>query len=327
MLECVGESCANLQSALLPAGAEAADVATLFWILAAGAILIWLMLLGTAVYAVRVDPGKHDQRHARRFIIWGGVALPTLVLAAVLGYGLTLLTDFRAPGDGLRIAVSGERFWWRLRYHAGDKGSPWSETFAEAPHDIAFDSANELHLPAGERVELYLYSPDVIHSFWIPSMAGKIDMIPGRVNRLVLEPTRPGVYRGVCAEFCGTSHGVMAFDVIVSPRDQFQQWLKHQASSASLDDSHSGFRAFMANGCGACHSVRGTDARGRVGPDLTHLGSRRSVGTSLLANNAENIARFIAEPAHVKPGVAMPAFGMLPDKDIEAIAAWLEGLQ
>lgn len=330
MLDCATSPCRGLPSSLVPAGTEAERVATLFDGLLIGGALVWVLVIGLAVYAARVNPAGHSERAARRIIVWGGIALPTLVLAGLLVHALGLLGELRAPADGLRIAVSGERFWWRVRYAPDAPMQDWQATFidpADGAQGTGVDTANALHLPVGERSELLLYSPDVIHSLWIPALAGKIDMIPGRVNRLVLEPTRVGTYRGVCAEFCGAAHALMAFTVTVSPRAEFERWLAGQARPASVDAADPGYRAFLANGCGACHRVRGTPADGRVGPDLTHVGSRLTLGAGTLATDAAGFARVIRAPAHVKPGIRMPAYDMLPDAEIRAMAAWLAGLK
>ncbi|MGH8502373.1 MAG: cytochrome c oxidase subunit II [Gammaproteobacteria bacterium] len=309
--------CAGSQSALAPAGLEAAWIAQLFWVMLIGAGLIWALVIGFAVYVTRISPEAHSEKAAGRLIVWGGVVFPVTVLGALLIYGLMLMPALRAAGDGLRVHVSGEQWWWRVNYHAPGRDAPVT-------------SANEIRLPVGQRVEIRLVSPDVIHSFWIPSLAGKVDMIPGRTTRLVLEPTRTGVYRGQCAEYCGTSHALMAFSVAVMPRDAFAAWLEKEARPAArprAPRSEKGRNLFLATGCGACHRVRGTQARGVIGPDLTHVGGRRTIGAGMLSNNAKSIARFIAQTQRIKPGVRMPSFGMLPDDDIEAIAAYLESLE
>jgi cytochrome c oxidase subunit 2 len=190
--------------------------------------------------------------------------------------------------------------------------------------------ANEIRLPLGAPVQFRLESPDVIHSFWIPSLAGKIDMIPGRVTRLAVTPTKTGVFRGACAEYCGTSHALMSFYVVVDEQEAFERWLAGQQAPAAPPvgpDAARGQELFFANGCGACHMIRGTPARGVVGPDLTHIGSRVSIGAGILPNNAETLMRWIARTDHVKPAVIMPAFGMLPQKDLQALARYLEGLK
>jgi cytochrome c oxidase subunit II len=310
--------CGGVQSALDPAGREAQDVATLFWAMLAGSAVIWLAVVGTAFYAARVRPGPHDERVGRALILGGGVALPLVVLTGLLVPGLTMIPALRAPAGGpLRVEVSGEQWWWRVAYHR--------------PGMEPVESANEVRLPRGRRVELVLTSPDVIHSFWIPSLAGKVDMIPGRTNRLVLEPTRAGVVRGQCAEFCGTSHALMAFVSVVMEPDAFDAWLAREAAAAAPPPAGgpaaAGAELFAALGCGGCHAIRGTAARGVIGPDLTHVGGRETLGAGILPNDHAALVRWIAATGEVKPDVRMPAFGMLPPAELDALAAYLESLQ
>lgn len=310
--------CDGPQSTLVPAGVGAERIATLWWWMCAGAVVIWGAVMGVAIYATRVRPGRHDPRAMRFLIVGGGVVTPVSVLGVLLGYGLFLIPELSAPApaDGLRIAVSGEQWWWRVRY--------------APPGGEAVELANEVRLPVGERVEISLESPDVIHSFWIPSLGGKVDMIPGRINRLVLEPTRTGVFRGVCAEYCGTSHALMNFAVVVMEPDAFSDWLARQAAPAEAPAdamARHGRDLFLAYGCGGCHAVRGTPADGRIAPDLTHIGSRLTVGAGILPNDAEALTRWIAATDDIKPGVHMPAFPMLPAEDLRAIAHYLEGLR
>lgn len=286
--------------------------------MAGGAGLIWFAVVALAAFAIRARLAGPAERRATRLIIGGGVVAPTIVLAALLVYGLSLLPGMLAPAPpgSLRIAIVGEQWWWRIRYHpaAGE----------------AVDLANEIRLPVNEPVEFELSSPDVIHSFWIPALGGKMDMIPGRKNRLTLHPTRTGVFRGVCAEFCGTSHAWMAFDVIVLTKPEFERWLEAQRAPAAErreGDALRGRAHFLANGCGACHAVRGFEARGTVGPDLTHVGSRRTLGAGVVPNTHAGFVRWLARTNEIKPGVLMPHFGMLPEEEVNALAAFLESLR
>lgn len=311
---CLLSACSGQQSALAPAGLEAERLAALFWLMLFAAAVIWLLVVGSAVYASRIRPDRHPERTARALLIGGGIAFPTVALAVLLGYGLALMPDLRAPGDGVRIKVAGEQWWWRVQYDVPGRAAP-------------IPSANEVRLPLGARVELELTSPDVIHSFWIPALAGKVDMIPGRTTRLVLEPTRTGEFRGVCAEFCGTSHALMAFSVVVMEAPAFEDWLARQEADATVQGSDRGRRLFHQVGCGACHTVRGTRADGRIGPDLTHLADRRSLAAGILPMTRDALVRWIAETDEIKPDSRMPAFGALPRADIEAIVGYLEGLE
>lgn len=313
-------ACSGPQSALDPAGRGAERIADLFWWMTAGAILIWLTVVSLAVYVMRARPEPHSPRRAALLIIGGGAVLPTVILAALLAYGLALLPELLTlpPAGSLHIAVSAEQWWWRVRY------------LPSGGHGEAIELANEIRLPVGARVAFHLESPDVIHSFWIPALGGKMDMIPGRQTRLALEPTRTGVFRGACAEYCGTSHALMSFDVVVLEQADFARWLEHQQAPAQPPVQPlavHGQELFLANGCGACHTVRGTPADGVVGPDLTHVGSRLSLGAATLSNDPEAFQRWIANTDHVKPGVHMPAFGMLPPEDVRALAAYLDALQ
>ena len=212
-------ACSGPQSALDPAGRGAEDLESLFWWMTAGTVAVWLAVFGLAVYAARVDP-EAGRRGATLMIIGGGAVVPTIVLCGLLVYGLRMMPPLLAapPPGSLRIAVSGEQWWWRVKYHPAEGGE--------------LELANEIRLPVGEPVELELESPDVIHSFWIPTLGGKMDMIPGRRTRLTLQPTRTGVFRGVCAEYCGASHAFMAFSVVVMEKREYSRWLRKPASSS-----------------------------------------------------------------------------------------------
>ena len=310
--------CAGQQSALDPAGWGAERIATLFWWMVAGAGVVWLVLVGLIIYSVRRRKPATSERRARLFIIGGGTVVPTLVLAGLLIYGLKMLPEMLAPAPegSLKITVIGEQWWWRVRYHHPQGG------------DV--ELANEIRLPVGEPVEFNLESNDVIHSFWIPALGGKMDMIPGRQTRLVLKPTRTGVFRGVCAEYCGASHALMAFDVVVLEKEEFSFWLDRQRDS-SVDPvsllAVKGRDLFFENGCTACHTVRGTKADGLVGPDLTHVGGRLSLGAGTTPNQPDDFVRWIEQTDKIKPGVHMPHFRMLPKEELRVIAAYLESLK
>ncbi|MDR6955551.1 cytochrome c oxidase subunit 2 [Ancylobacter sp. 3268] len=303
-------ACSGPQSALDPAGREAAEVAILFWVMLAGAAAIWLVVIAAALFGSRWQKQPISERGGLRIILWGGAVFPTLVLALLLAYGLRLMPVLRAGEPALTVHVSGEQYWWRVSY--------------TGPDGERIETANELRLPAGRPTEVFLDSADIIHSFWIPALAGKLDMIPGRTNRLVLNPDRIGTYRGVCAEFCGRSHTYMAFPVVVMAPSEFQAWLAREAAPATstTDDG-----TFLANGCGGCHTVRGTAAAGSIGPDLTHFADRLSLGAGMLANTPENRRRFIAEAGTLKPGIRMPSFSMLAPAELDAIGAYLGSLR
>ena len=290
----------------------------LFWVMAAGGAVIWLAVTALALHAARSRRQRWSVAAGYRLIVVGGVLLPTLVLAALLAYGLPLLDRLLGtPAEAeVNVAVSGERWWWRVRYL--DEAGP------------AVELANEIRLPVGARVNVTLSSDNVIHAFWIPSLAGKVDMIPGRTTRLLLEPARTGTFRGVCAEYCGTSHALMGFTVEVMEPAAFAAWLSAQAKKAKPARkplARRGQALFTTHGCAACHTIRGTGAHGRMGPDLTHVGGRPTLAAATLPNERDTMAEWIRAPHRSKPGVQMPAFGMLPDDDLRALAAYLSGLQ
>ena len=310
--------CSGLQSALDPAGEEARKVAQLFWVMVIAGSLIWLAVVGLLVHATHGRRDSLSEQAAGNVIFWCGAAIPSVLLFLLLVYALWLMPGLRpfARADepsALRVEVTGEQFWWRVAYRAADGTAP-------------VFSANEIRIPVGERVEFLLNSTDVIHSFWIPALGGKMDMIPGRQNHLSLLATKPGTYRGPCAEYCGTSHALMAFTAIALEPEDFRQWLATEAAPSPGVGS-AGRDIFLRHGCGACHRVAGTEAEGSVGPDLSHVGSRATLGAGVLPNVEEALRRFIKHPQLIKPGSKMPGFSMLSEQDIAAIATWLKGLE
>lgn len=310
--------CSGPQSSLDPAGRGAEKIAELFWWMTIGTVVIWVAVASLTAWALLRKEKANDERRVRMLIVGGGAIVPTVVLTALLVYGLGLMPPMlaRAPEGSLRIAVSGEQWWWRVRYIP-----------KEGEEAVL---ANEIRLPVGEAVEFELDSPDVIHSFWIPSIGGKMDMIPGRRTRLTLYPTRTGTFRGVCAEYCGGSHALMAFPVVVMEKAEFDQWLALQRQPAREPAEPLAVRGrdlFLSNGCSACHAIRGIGAEGVVGPDLTHVGSRLSLGAGILPNDPEAFVKWLAHTDKVKPMVLMPHFRMLPPEDLQALAAYLDSLQ
>jgi len=311
-------ACDGPQSALAPQGPQAREVAELWWLMAAGAVVLWLFVVGCAVYATRVQPGAHEDFAGTAFIVGGGVALPVVVLSPLLVYSFLLAREPAAtPGAGLRIEVIGKQWWWEVRYFAPGADEP-------------VIGANEVRLPVGQPVELSLRSTDVIHSFWIPSLAGKTDMVPGRVNRMVIQAETPGVFRGQCAEYCGGPHALMAFYAVAMAPGDFAPWLEHEARPARTSEEGllaEGRELFLASGCDACHTIRGTPADGQLGPDLTHVGGRVSLGAGILPNNVGTIAGWIAGTQHLKPGNHMPSFNIFSGRELRALAAYLESLE
>jgi cytochrome c oxidase subunit 2 len=230
-------------------------------------------------------------------------------LAFLLYFGLSLLPAWtETDSPDLRVHVTAEQFWWRIGY--------------ERPDGSRNESANEVHLPVGAVVEFVLTSPDVIHSFWIPALGGKMDAVPGRTNVLRLQPTRTGSFRGACTEFCGASHALMAFAVEIHEPEDFATWLEDEAAPAQADGA-----AFAKAGCSACHTIRGVSELGAVGPDLTHVASRQTLAAGTLENTPSAFRDWLVASDSIKPGSHMPNFAMLPPDEIGALVALLEGLR
>lgn len=307
-------ACGRSQSVLHPAGEEAARIHLLSLTLFAGAAIILLLVALAAWLAIRGPDGARAALRAPRMVALAGIAVPVVTLTALLTYGLGVMAKSGASDrtPAVRIVVTAEQWWWRVSYARAD--------------GAAVASANEIRIPAGQTVELELHSGDVIHSFWVPALAGKLDMIPGRTHRLRLSAERPGIYRGQCAEYCGGAHAWMAFEVIAMPEAEFAAWLAAAAKPAPADAGR-GAALFQAAGCGACHRIAGTPATGTIGPDLTRVGARRFIGAAMLPQTPESLSRFIADAQHFKPGAGMPPFGFLADADLAALSAYLSGLR
>lgn len=308
----------SIQSALEPRGSQAESILALSnWVFGAGSI-IFVLVMGLLAWAI-LSRRRDTPVRKTTFIAIGGFVFPAVALTILMIF--TVLVSLRiteAPAeDPLRIHVTGHMWWWEVTY--------------EGPDGERVETANELHLPLDRPVTITVTSEDVIHSFWIPSLAGKIDMIPGHENELTFTATEEGVMRGQCAEYCGAQHAKMAFYVVVEPVEQFEQWLETQAQPAGtpITDLHqAGRQAFIEQGCGGCHSVRGlAGANGDLGPDLTHVGSRLSIGAGWLDGSVGNLAGWIASSQHIKPGNRMPSFDRLDGKTLRSLAAWLESLE
>ncbi|MGO4386307.1 cytochrome c oxidase subunit II [Microvirga sp. 2YAF29] len=310
--------CSGVQSALDPAGGDAQRLYWLTIIMTIGATLIFLGVTILLLYAIFAPPERRAWLGTRRTIVYGGIAFPIVVLSLLLPYGLVVMRDTDVPVAGaLPIEVVGEQYWWRVRYPAHKNGA-----------EVV--TANEVVVPIGQPVTVSLTTADVIHSFWIPNFGGKVDMIPGRMNRFSFTAERPGVYRGVCAEFCGDQHARMAFDVVAMELPEFETWRAARAQPARQPDLpliERGRQLFISGGCGTCHVVRGTDANGQFGPDLTHVGSRRTIGAGQFPNNIGTLAGWIANTQHIKAGARMPSYASLSGEDLRALAGYMESLK
>ena len=301
--------CGSKQDSLRPESGPAHGIATLWWIMLAGSVVglgvIAAILLGSWLRRDRIG----GDRPAMAVIVGLGVATPIAVLAALFFYSDIFLIRGTSPPPAnaatgaLTIRVTGHQFWWEVRY-------PGSRAV----------TANEIHIPVRTNVIVLVHSDDVIHSFWVPQLNRKIDMEPDQVNRVELYADKIGRYRGQCAEFCGLQHAHMGFYVYADPPKVFEQWLRRQAQPAAKDSP------LFDEKCGNCHTIRGTSASGTTGPDLTHVGSRQSLGALTLHNSPDALRAWIRDPQQFKPGAQMPAL-RLTDAQLSQLAVYLEGLK
>lgn len=311
--------CSGVQSALDPAGADASRIWLLATIMVIGAAAILFVVCLALFLAIKGSDGMRRRLASSGAIIAGGIAFPVVTLTVLLIYGLWIMRTGLSPAAAMpevRIDITGEQWWWRVSYRQ-------TET-------QRVESANELRIPVGRDVEIRLSSPDVIHSFWVPNLAGKLDMIPGRTTTLRLRAERPGAFRGQCAEYCGGAHALMSLDVIAMPQAEYDRWLTAAATPIDAPANAAGQRGqalFLAAGCGACHAISGTAANERLGPDLSRIGERRSIAAASLPNTPASLIRFIENSQHVKPGNRMPPFAFLKPDEIESISHYLAGLK
>jgi cytochrome c oxidase subunit 2 len=317
--------CTGVQSALDPGGDQASALFSLFalmmWVcgfvyavVAAGLIwALWRAWRRSGTDARGDGSATHgtDGRLAR--------LLPLAAGAIVIGLAALITASFFADRalfatraqPALEVRVTGHQWWWRVQYRGPASGG-WIET------------ANEIHLPQGQTVRLVLGAADVIHSFWVPNVAGKLDMIPGRINVLDATARQPGWFRGQCAEFCGLQHAHMALAVKVESPAAFRAWLARQAAPAAAASGRGA--AVFATACAACHAIRGTIAGGRAGPDLTHVATRRTIAAGTLTMTRGNLQGWIAQPQAIKPGTSMPAIPLDP-ADADAVASYLMAMR
>jgi cytochrome c oxidase subunit II len=255
-----------------------------------------------------------DRRVRSRLIWLGGIIIPIIILAVLLVATSVIAQSVAhvAEDDDLVIDVIGHKFWWEVRY---------------PDHDVV--TANEVHVPVDQRVRLNLRTEDVIHSWWIPRVHGKVDMIPGSDNIMTFTVEEPGRYRGQCAEYCGVAHAQMAKFLVAQEPDDFDAWVEQQqqdAAEPTTDSQQAGQQAYFEYGCADCHGISGHGAAGDVGPDLTHLASRGSLAAGIVPNDRQHLAELILDPWGVKAGNPMPPT-RIPDEDLEPLLDYLEGLE
>ncbi|MDQ3991184.1 MAG: cytochrome c oxidase subunit II [Actinomycetota bacterium] len=327
------------QNTFEPAGSRAERALELYWLVFWIAVGVFVVVEGLLVYTLirfRRKPGRETpvQIHGntRAEIIW--TIIPAVILAGIAVPTIGTIFDFaRDPeGDPMSIVVTGHQWWWEIEYP-----------------DLGIVTANELHMPVRQPVLLHLTSDElpnevegvspvpVIHSFWVPRLSGKQDLVPGRTHLLPLDAQEPGVYEGQCAEFCGISHAMMRFQVVAEPREEFDAWVEAQRAGATAPaagtlaaEGAELFQSFSTpaggGSCMACHGLRGVEgAEARVAPDLTMFGARRRLGSGVFQNTEENLRQWLRDPRAMKPGAFMPDYGLSRDQ-VEALAAYLRSL-
>jgi cytochrome c oxidase subunit II len=318
--------CDGSPSALDPQGPAARHLAELTWILLGflGVATVGVLaVLALALLRRRgADPAAERQlRTERLLIVGGGIVLPVAIAAVLMVLNVSYVRAVdgwtgrpitAGLANGAEVEIVGHRFWWEIRY----------------PGE-GFVTANELHIPVGRPVTISMTSIDVIHSFWVPQLHGKIDLTPGHTTYLTLEADRAGEYRGQCAEFCGVQHALMGFLVIAEEDEEHEAWRARQAEQAQepeTEQAAQGLQVFLEQGCGACHAIAGTDADGRLGPDLTHFGSRRTIGAATVPNTRGHLGGWIVDAQSIKPGNLMPPMRVGSD-ELLALLDFLEGLE
>jgi cytochrome c oxidase subunit 2 len=307
----------TLASIVTPKGSEADRIAGAWWLMFGLAAFVYVVVAGLIVYATvrgRRRSARTSRLHEDAFIWIGGVAAPVVILFVLAVVTVHTTEALRRPArDALAVDVAGEDWWWAVRYPGTD-----------------IVTANEVHLPVDRPVDLRLTSDNVIHSFWVPELAGKQDAIPGQPNHLRFTPEATGTFVGRCAEYCGLQHAHMEIRVIVQTPADFGRWQARQEATRTepvSDAAAAGAAIFQRQACAGCHTVRGTSANGTVGPDLTDFGGRETIGAGLLENTPRNLADWIRDAPSLKSGTVMPSFHSLDDRDVEQIVAYLESLR
>ena len=316
--------CTGWQSAIDVHGASAISLKHLIVMIVATCSVVWALVIATLIVALwrrreaRESAIALDPRRQRRMTlaVGGAVAATVIVISAFTVSSFFTTRQLTAAGADLTIKVRGLQWWWAVEY------------FGSKP-ELRFETANEIHIPVGRNVRVQLEGLDVIHSFWVPSLAGKQDLIPGRPNEITIRAERAGVYRGQCAEFCGLQHAHMAFFVVAEEQRAFEAWTALQRDNAvasSDEEVIAGQRVFLSRPCAACHAIRGTAANGKIGPDLTHVGGRKYIAAGLLETTRGSLAAWIADPQTLKPGNNMPMVPLAAE-ELRSVSAYLASLK
>lgn len=317
-------ACQAPQSTLHPIGPASGRIATLEWIVlivfCVIGLVVWLLLFWAATrkrgtldwHAPWNESGGHP------WILIGGFAVPFVVLTFFFVYSVETMAGYPIHDHGVKpeIKIIGHQFWWELRY-------------VGTPADRQFVTANEIHIPVGRPVDVELISQDVIHSFWVPVLHGKVDLIPGQDNYIRIQADQPGTYHGQCAEYCGEQHAHMGLLVVAQSEQDYQAWFNQQlepAAQPTAEDAMHGHDVFMGAACVLCHTIRGTEAHGAVAPDLTHLASRQELASNSFPNDKADLEAWITHAQSMKPGAEMPDLAEFNGPDLRALVAYLQQL-
>jgi cytochrome c oxidase subunit 2 len=326
MLALLGVGCHGPQNVLAPAGPGARTLAYLGNIALISfslATLVTWALLGFVVLRRRGSLQEHERPDVGGGQGWlwiGGVLIPVVTFGSLFVLTLEKVDDFPLHDDehhAPEVRVIGHQWWWEVEY------------LGASPH-LRLTTANELHIPVGQPVQIQLESRDVIHSFWVPQLHGKVDLVPGWTNHLRLQADAPGRYQGECAEFCGAQHARMRLLVVAEAPEDYARWVRQQTLAASVPTEPvalAGRELFESRACGLCHTVRGTSARGSVGPDLTHLASRQGIAANSFPNSHAYLAAWAVGAQTLKPEVAMPNVNDFDGQELEELVTFLEGLK
>lgn len=313
----------RVQSMLDPAGPRASEVADLWWLMFFLGLVVYLVVVGLLLTAVfrrwrATEAGEAPREDAHPplgrtpFVLLGGAILPAGILVTLLVFALDTQVAMNRPAANLTVQVVGHQWWWEVQYP-----------------EYGITTANEIYIPTDEPVRLALSSADVIHSFWVPRLGGKRDLLPEKETTFWLEADTSGVFRGQCAEYCGLQHTHMALRIVAVSPEAFDEWVVARQSPPSLPADtlvERGRRVFMEASCVECHRIEGTLATSDIGPDLTHIGSRRTLGAGMIENNRGNLYGWIANPQRIKPGNRMPPT-VMPPEELHALVAYLESLE
>jgi cytochrome c oxidase subunit 2 len=326
-----GSSCGGIHNALNPSGPQAQNLSRLWWLFFIVCSVVFVIVMIAVLLSLRnrtseppvavaptVEPPQ-AQEQKRRNVVVSAITVTVIILFVFLIASFSAgrsMTAELAHKNGLTVELTGHQWWWEVRYDDVDASN-------------IFTTANEIHIPVGVPVTFSLKAADVIHSFWVPNLSGKKDLIPGKINTIWLQADKPGVYRGQCAEYCGLQHARMALWIVAEPQEQFNAWRESQTQtsiSPATDSQKRGQQVFLTSTCVMCHAINGTPAGSNFGPNLTHVASRNMIAAATLVNTREHLAQWIKDSQQFKPGNRMPQ-NNLSDADLQSLVDYLQSLK